>query len=229
MKHIVSTIAASIASALLVTGCSTSRSMTAANSNPPVAHDPNEPHPDAPLTANTHFAAGQVAESQGDSQRAITQYQAACDLDPSASVPLLRMGMLYTQLGQFDQAVETWKRYIKVTNGDAAGYCDMGYTLELAQRFSEAESAYRTAIQRQPLNQTARVDYGLMLARQNRMAEATEQLQKVLTPGEVHYNLASVLESQGKKIDAKAEYRAALKLDPDMSDAQTRLSALDTN
>jgi tetratricopeptide (TPR) repeat protein len=186
-------------------------------------------HPDAPLTADTRFAAGQLAESQGDMPRAITQYQEAVKLDPKASAPLLRLGMIYTNQQQFDEAVSTWNRYIKVTGGAAAGYCDLGYTLELAGRSSEAELAYRTAIAKDPKNETAQVNYGLMLERAGRTDEAITQLQTVLTPAEVHYNLASVLESQGKISAAKAEYKQAIQLDPEMYDAKVRLTALDTN
>jgi len=194
---------------------------------PPV--DANAPKADAPLTANVRFAAGQVAESQGDFRRAITQYEAAAKLDSTASVPLLRLGMIYTQLGEFDNAISAWNRFIKATNGDASGYCDLGYTLELAQRFPESETAYKTAIARAPKNETARVDYGLMLARRGRMNDAIVQLQVVLTPAQAHYNLASVLESEGKIDDARSEYQQALKLDPNMKDAQDRLTSIDTN
>jgi tetratricopeptide (TPR) repeat protein len=221
---------ASIASVAMMVGCTTTTHEPVSVANDQSAsHDLPETHPNAPLTANTHFAAGQVAESQGDMQRALTQYQAACDLDPTLSAPLMRMGMIYTRGGQFDRAVDIWHRYIKVTRDDAAGYCDLGYTLELARRDAEAETAYKTAISKQPSNETARVDYGLMLARQGRMSDATAQLQAVLTPAEVHYYLGSVLESEGKKTQAQAEYREALKLDPDMTDAQSRLAGMDTN
>jgi tetratricopeptide (TPR) repeat protein len=186
-------------------------------------------HPDAPLTANTRFAAGQLAESQGDIPRAISQYQEAIKLAPNASAPLLRLGMIYTNLQQFDDAVAIWNSYIKVTGGAAAGYCDLGYTLEVAQRGNEAESAYKTAIAKDGKNETAHVNYGLMLERAGRTDEAIAQLQIVLTPAEVHYNLASVLESQGKISAAKAEYHQAIGLDPDMNDAKARLTALDTN
>jgi tetratricopeptide (TPR) repeat protein len=218
-------------SLMLMVGCTPTTPPThqASVSNNIAPPDPDAPKVDAPLTANIRFAAGQVAESQGDFHRAITQYEAAFKLDHTASVPLLRLGMIYTQLGQFDDAVNAWNRYIKATNGDASGYCDLGYTLELAQRFNEAEGAYKTAIAREPRKETARVDYGLMLARRGRMKEATEQLQTVLTPAEVHYNLASVLESEGKKEDARFEYEQALKFNPQMIDAQSRLAAINLN
>jgi tetratricopeptide (TPR) repeat protein len=186
-------------------------------------------NPNAPPNANTRLAAGLVAESQGEFDRAISQYQEAAKLDPKLSLPWLRMGLIYTNQKQYDQAIAMWNQYIKVTNGSAAAYCDLGLTLELAQRFTGAESAYKTAVSKDPKNESARVNYGLMLARQGRTAEATEQLGAVLTPAEVHYNLASVLESQEKIAAARAEYQTALRLDPDMTDARDRLAALDSN
>jgi tetratricopeptide (TPR) repeat protein len=208
-----------------IAGCSNNHPVTT------VSHNSGEQiiNPNQPLTANTRFAAGQVAESQGDFPRAISQYKQSIQLDPKASVPLLRLGMIYTSLHQYDDALEVWKQYVKVTNGAAAGYCNMGLTLELAGRFQGAEEAYKTAIAKEPKNEAARVNYGLMLARENRIPEATEQLQAVLTPAEAHYNLASVLESEGKIQAARGEYQVSLRLDPDLNDAKARLAALDGN
>ncbi len=114
--------------------------------------------------------------------------------------------MLYTGLRQFDPAINAWNRYIKVTHQSAAGYCNLGLTLEMAHRRSEAESAYKNAIARDVKNEPAHVNYGLMLARLNRINESLAQLQMVLTPAEAHYDVASVLETQGKTDAARAEY-----------------------
>jgi len=59
------------------------------------------------------------------------------------------------------------------------------------------------------------------------VGEGKLQLGAVLKPAEVHYNLGSVYESQGKKAQAKAEYRQALELDPQFTDATTRLAELE--
>jgi tetratricopeptide (TPR) repeat protein len=209
---------------VLFAGCSQNHS--ASSSNNIAAPDPSAPNPNAPLTADTRFAAGQVAESRGDWPHAVEQYEAACKLDPTAPLPLVHLGLIYVQQGRLELAITTWKKYIKVTNDDAAGYCNLGYTLELARRLPEAEAAYQTAVARQPTNETARVNYGLMLARAGRISESIAQLQVVLTPAEVHYDLASVFESEGKKTAAREEYQKAIDLDPDMSDAKVRISAV---
>jgi tetratricopeptide (TPR) repeat protein len=181
---------------------------------------------DRPLTADSHFAAGQLAEAQSDVPRALEQYELALKLNPKHAGSLYRMGLIYTAQEQFQPAVETWKKYIEATNNAASGYSNLGLCLEMAGRSGEAEAAFKAGIAREPNGQLCRVNYGLMLARQGRLTEAEQQLQAVLTAAEVHYNLASVFEMQGKKSQAKVEYRKSIELDPDMSDAKARLAAL---
>jgi Flp pilus assembly protein TadD len=66
-----------------------------------------------------------------------------------------------------------------------------------------------------------------MLARTGRIQEGMSQLAEVLSPAEVHYNVASVYEQQGRTDDAREEYQKALDLDPKLWEAQSRLSKLD--
>jgi Tfp pilus assembly protein PilF len=68
-----------------------------------------------------------------------------------------------------------------------------------------------------------------MLAREGRIDEARSQFAAVLTPAQVHYNIASVLQQQGKKDEARAEFKEAIKVDPKFLDAQVRLADLDRN
>jgi tetratricopeptide (TPR) repeat protein len=178
------------------------------------------------LTAETHFAAGQLADVQGSFDRAIVQYQAALKLRPNFPEALFRLGIDYMHLKQNPQAIATWKQYIKATNESANGYSNLGLAQQLAGDTAGAEESYRKGIERDPKNQHCRVNYGVMLAMQNRTSEATLQFQAVLTPAEVHYNLGSVYEQQGKLDEARAEYSEALKLDPKMRDAESRLASL---
>lgn len=182
---------------------------------------------DPPFTATTHFAAGQLAESQGNLGRAIEQYNKALAIDAMHVQTLYRLGVIYSQTKQHQPAVATWKQYIKATRGDATGYSNLGFALELAGQPTEAEAAYLKGIRADGKNVSCRVNYGLMLARAGQRAQAEEHLGAVLRPAEVHYNLASVLEQQGRKEAAKGEYRRALQLDPDFGWARERLAALE--
>lgn len=181
---------------------------------------------DPPLSADTRFAAGQLAESQGNYDNAIAQYREALKLNPNHRDAMFRLGAVYTQGKRFNEAIPLWQRYIKVTNNAAQSYSNLALCYEMAGRPGEAEQTYKAGIERDPSESTTRNNYGRMLARQGRWDEALAQLSTVLKPAEVHYNLGTVCEEQGKREEAKAYYRKALELDPNLRDARSRLAAL---
>jgi tetratricopeptide (TPR) repeat protein len=184
---------------------------------------------DPPLTAETHFAAGQLNETQGNPVSAVQQYEEALKINPNYTQAMFRLGLLYSQLKQYPQALATWKRYTEATNNSAVGYSNLAFCQELSGDLGSAEQSYMMGIERDPKNQACRVNFGLMLARQGRIDEAKAQFASVLSPAEVHYNIASVLQQQQKYDAAKAEYHEAIKADPKFRDAQTRLAELDKN
>jgi tetratricopeptide (TPR) repeat protein len=181
---------------------------------------------DPPINADTRFAAGQLAETRGMTDQAIKQYDEALRLNPKHQGALFRLAVIETQFKEYPQAIQTWKTYVSATNESAASYANLGFCYELAGDPNEAEAAYLRGISRDPKEQTCRVNYGLMLAARAETDEAMEQFTTVLTPAEAHYNLGSVFEQQGRKEQAKVEYRKALALDPNLADAQKRLDAM---
>ena len=75
---------------------------------------------DPQFNANTHFAAGQLAESQEDFPRAIAQYNEALKLDSKHIPSLYRLALVYTQQKEYPKAIDAWERYVKATDGSAA-------------------------------------------------------------------------------------------------------------
>lgn len=181
---------------------------------------------DPPFTADTHFAAGRLAETQNAFPQAIAQYNQALKMDPNHRPSLYRLGVVYSQLRQFPQATDAWQRYIKASGNDAAAYSNLGYTHELAGDPASAEQAYLKGIQIDPKNEPCQVNLGLLLARTGRMNEAEQHLSAVLPPAQVRYNIGSVHEQLGQKDQARAEYRRALELDPGLDAAKTRLASI---
>src|SRR5690348_1668506 len=60
---------------------------------------------DPPIRAETYFAAGQLAESNGDLAAAAWQYGEAIRLDPKHKRALYRQGICLSQLKKFPEAV----------------------------------------------------------------------------------------------------------------------------
>lgn len=183
---------------------------------------------DPTMTAETHFAAGQLAESQNAPQLALQQYRAALQLDAKHRPSHFALAMLLARLRQYPEAMAAWRSYIELTGGDAAGYSNLGFTHELAGQPQEAEAAYRKGIEADPANKPCRRNYGIMLARQGRVEEAQQQLQAAMPAALAHYNIGSVFEQQGKVREAKEQYEKALALDPKLEDAKLRLIRLRT-
>jgi serine/threonine-protein kinase len=179
------------------------------------------------LTAQTHFATGQMAEASGALADAIKQYNEALTLDPKNPNYIFRLGVVYTESKQFDLAIDTWKQYVNVTDRSATAYGNLGFCYEVSNQPIEAERTYKAGIERDSHNMLCRVNYGLMLARQKRIPEAMKTWEPVLKPAEMHYNLASIYELSGRKREARIEFQKAIDLDPKLYDAQSRMAKLD--
>jgi len=191
------------------------------------ARDSFESQREPEINVNTRHAAGRLAEASNNLPLAVQQYEEALKIDEKHLPSLYRLGVVHAKMTSYDNAVEAWKKYIKLTDGSGVGYSNLGYTYELAGRLGDAETTYKAGIALDPDGEPCRVNYGLMLARLGRASEATLQLQTVLAPAEVHYNLASVYEQLGRKEQAKVEYNKSIELDPELQDARTRLAALE--
>jgi len=178
------------------------------------------------IRSDTRYAAGELAETRGAYAQAAEQYRQSLKQDPNHLPSLYRLGVVLAQLKNYPEAIATWKRYLQATHDSAAGYSNLGFCYELANRPDEAESAYRKGIAKDPRHVACRVNYGLMLIRRGREGEGRQQLQAVLKPAEVHYNVGSAYESLGRTEQAKLEYRRALEVDPGFTDAQVRLSEM---
>ena len=215
-------------------GCQTKQSVSSADVGTGDAGYEVAPFEARPkVTAETYFAAGQFHEtsnvsrpnqheSADDRQRrlqtqrklATAQYEKALAIDPSHPPSLFRLGALSTEAGEHEQAMDYWQRYVDATGGTAAGWTNLAVAAEVAGRSSEAEEAYRNAITADATDRTARVNLGMLLARDGRLQEAAAQLSSVLQPAAVHWHLAHALEDRGDSTAANRHFRAAASLDP---------------
>jgi tetratricopeptide (TPR) repeat protein len=180
------------------------------------------------IGADTWFAAGQLQEAQGNLKAAIAQYERVLGVNDEHHGALYRLGVLYATTRDYGQAIAVWKRYILASHHSAVGYSNLGFCHELAGDPAAAERAYTTGIERDSDSGPCRVNYGLMLARHGRVDDAVAQMQLVLSPAEVHFNLGSVHEGTGRRELARMEYLKALDLDPTLKDAALRLQGLDS-
>jgi tetratricopeptide (TPR) repeat protein len=205
-----------------ISGLSSSdaQKMQASNANITVAKTP-------PLKLTTHFAAAQLDETEGHLGDAVHQYYACLDIEPKHLPSLYRLGVIYAEMKDFPSSIAIWQRYIDATGNAAYAYGNLGYCYELAGNPKEAEATYLKGIAMDYKNGPCRANYGLMLARKNKIQEAVRMWTPALSDAQIHYDLASIYQTNGRKSEAKAEYQKALQCDPTLDDARTRLAELD--
>lgn len=238
-KPFVKTIPPSVASilAVLLVGCASQTKQQAITDSGAIISPhgnsgvgPSEPAVKEPaFTAETRFAAGQVNESQNNPLGAITQYSEALKLQPDHLGALYRLGVVETELKRYPQALDAWERYVKASGQSATAYGDLGFCAQLAGQDDRAEAAYQAGIARDPKCIPCRVNYGLLLARRGKITDAVTQWEAVLTDAQIYYNLGSLDAAQGRKQQARQEFRKALELDPNFTDAQQRMATLDSD
>lgn len=217
-------VLATLLATLPLVGCSSTGSKSEADAMK--KKDPFESAEEPAINADTHFAAGQLAEAQGNLDNAEKQYLQSLEQDPRNTKSLYSLGVLYVRTKRNDEAIDTFKRYVDATDQSVVAYANLGLAYKVAGKFDEASDAFEAGIKKDPKNVLCRVNYGLMLAHRNKIAEATLQFQAVLTPAEVHYNLGAAYEDLNRLEAAREEYELALKANPKFKDARVRLAAL---
>src|SRR4051794_20825873 len=113
--------------ALALDGCSTGTGpVTGVNADKALAMNQErnafETSEDPPIAAETYFAAGQLAETNGDLAAAVWQSGQAVRLDPKHRRALFRQAACLSQLKKFPEAVACWQKYIDATDHDPRGY-----------------------------------------------------------------------------------------------------------
>jgi Tfp pilus assembly protein PilF len=212
--------------AALLAGCNSAEKSTAER---PI--DPNSDSiaeaamPD--IKVDTYVAAGDLAMTRGQAERAAAQYRQAVAQRPTDAPLLRKLAMAHVQSGKFDQAIESWKRYQALTRGTDDAYGSLGWAYELAGDPTNAEKTYREGVTKNPKGALTHINFGLMLVRRGKVDEAVATMSAVLQPHEVNYNVASVYEQMGRKDLAGFYYRRALECKSDFRPAMQKLSAAD--
>ena len=151
-----------------------------------------------PVTADTRFA-----PDNWPNRRAIAMtpspIQQGTGPEPQASSALCRLGVSIRGVKQYDDSIAIWKRYMTASGDAAFAYGNLGYCYELAGYPNLAESAYLNGDRKGPEERPCRTNYGFMLARQGQIEEAVRQWDSVLTEAQIHYNLASIYQVNGRK------------------------------
>lgn len=110
------------------------------------------------------------------------------------------LAQCYEELGHFDRAREVYDQGLSQAGHHQALENNRCYSLYLQGRLNQAEACFRKVLRRNPDNQTARNNLGLVLCRQTREAEALALWQEDLGEAEARQLLGQALATLGREV-----------------------------
>ena len=149
---------------------------------------------------------------------------------PDDPLALSHLAAALRDLARYDEARDAYERLLTVFPPDAHAvvWRQLGQLEEARSDLAAAEGWYRRAVDARPLDATAYIFLGSMLAKAGRLAEAehwhrraTECVDGCLD--EAYLNLGFVLRARGEYLEALECFREAIRRDPDDPDAQEAL------
>jgi predicted Zn-dependent protease len=171
-----------------------------------------------PKLALGYFYQGAVAESDKRPQDAVRLYSAALDVQPEAAEPLQALVRLLVGLNRAPEALERLDDVIARFPALPLAANFKGETLLATQHPSDAERAFKTAIERAPKWWVPYQRLSNAESSQGDSAGAIATLQsgisKAEDPSSLQLELAGLFERSGKPEDAIRLYEAVLRKDP---------------
>lgn len=177
-------------------------------------------------TADFFIAAGKLADSRGDMQTAVAQYQHAIKKEPKNVNAHLHLARLHERMQNYPEAEQMYLAAAEAGPTDPTPLNDLGLCLARQQRFDEAIEKLNKAIAMKPHQTVYRNNIAKILVKTGRPREAYEHLARVHSVGESHYNLGFMLKENGEFGPAREHLVAAIQVDPNLDAAHDLLAEM---
>ncbi|MCG3129682.1 MAG: hypothetical protein FLDDKLPJ_00416 [Phycisphaerae bacterium] len=183
--------------------------------------------PPPKILPQTHFAAGQLLEAQGDFNRAIAQYQRAVLLNHNFVAAYHRLGMVLARQGRHREAIDNLEKAVALRPSEPILRNNLGFEYCRINDFDRAVTHLQAAVAIDPQFERAQVNLGMALSKVGRFDEALEAFRAVLPESHAQYNLGMMFCGSKRYRDAGLAFHRALQLDPALTAARTQLASIE--
>jgi tetratricopeptide (TPR) repeat protein len=153
----------------------------------------------------------------------------ALEFDPDNTDAMYELASVFRVLRRYAEAMELLERHRRLVPGDFQVLADIGRCLSGLQRFAEAESVLRRALEGLD-DANTRYDIGFVLDRLGLAAEAVAEYQRALDRNPNHRdalnNLGVDFARQGRLPQAARQFERLVAIDPANADAHTNLGGV---
>jgi predicted CXXCH cytochrome family protein len=178
-----------------------------------------------PNQADTWYNLALLQSDLGDKKSAIDSFRHSIALDPEFADSRNDLGAVLAETGQVPEAEAEFRGALRIRPALPGAHAYLAYLLANRSNFDEAVWHFERA-GNSAFNQ---FNYGVTLARMNRMAQARTHLERSLQADAkqplAHEVLGGLLEAEGKTPEAISHYKEAILLRPDFGKAHLDLGA----
>jgi protein O-mannosyl-transferase len=168
----------------------------------------------------------------GKPDEAYPHFQAAAAINPRDPMSHSNLGAYLLQHGQIADAMKQYERTISLTSDPgllSSTYANLGVAYRKLGEDEKSRDSFEQALRLNPNQSNAYLGLGELLEKQNRLDDAIQNYSRSveLRPTDMGFMLLGhALESAGRQPEALAAYRSALKLSPDLPEAQRAVDVL---
>lgn len=157
-----------------------------------------------PARPELHAALGESYFTIGQIEKALAEFKALLQLDPSAQA-YAYMGLSYRHLGQFDEAKRFLNEGLKINRNDPLILFNLGWIAKRQGSDADAEQFFARAVRLDPNYADALLEFGSLKMNQKKYAEAIPLLRRCTEvaphPAQAYYKLA-IAERNLQQIEA---------------------------
>jgi Tfp pilus assembly protein PilF len=177
-------------------------------------------------SADVFIAMGRSFEDEGKPEEARVAYESALKKDPKRADAEWRLAILDDRKRDEKNADKHFERALKLDPKNPEIFCDLGYSLYLRRRWTDAEASLKNGLAINPTHARSHTNLGLIHARIGENDQALAEFAKAGCDGsDAHANLGLVLALEGHLDEAKREYVKALAAKPNSTHAREGLQA----
>jgi predicted CXXCH cytochrome family protein len=178
-----------------------------------------------PSDAEAWYDLGLLQSDLGQKQEALASLRKSTELDPELADARNSLGAVLAETGQWEPAEAAFRAALRIQPALAVAHANLANLLASKNALAEAVWHY----ERSSGKAVDQFNYGVTLARMNRLADAETHLRAALKDDphlpEAHDVLGSLLENRGRIDAAIVEYREAVRLRPNFGKAHLDLGA----
>jgi S1-C subfamily serine protease len=131
------------------------------------------------------------------------------------------LGISYSEVGQYQNAIIQLKKAIQIKSGLAKAHHSLGYVYKKNGQYHKAITSYNEAIELKPGNAGSHYHLGISYSEVGQYQNAIIQLKKAIQIkpdlAKAHHSLAYVYKKNGQYQEAIIFYKEAIRINPDNS------------